>query len=205
MTILSKTERSDAEPSDGVAITGDFALLFDRHAGAVHRYLARRLGRGAADDLLGQTFLVAYEQRHRFDRARSDARPWLYGIATNLVHRRQRDEVRQYQAWARTGVDPLAAESHAQRVVERVDAQVWSSRLAAVLSGLKAPDRDVLLLFAWGGMSYPEIAEALAIPVGTVRSRLHRARAAARGALHEGALDDTAPTDRYSDDSEGLR
>jgi len=83
-------------------------------------------------------------------------------------------------------------------------------QLAAVLSGLKAPDRDVLLLFAWGGMSYPEIAEALAIPVGTVRSRLHRARAAARGALHEGALHDddlgdAAPTDRYSDDSEGLR
>jgi len=127
VTILSKTERCDTEPSDGVAITGDFALLFDRHAGAVHRYLARRLGRGAADDLLGQTFLVAYEQRHRFDRSRSDARPWLYGIATNLVHRHQRDEVRQYQAWARTGADPLAAESHAQRVVERVDAQVWSS------------------------------------------------------------------------------
>ncbi|MDQ2956954.1 MAG: sigma-70 family RNA polymerase sigma factor [Actinomycetota bacterium] len=177
--------RPRAQHDDVAAVADDFALLFDRHSVAVHRYLARRLGPSIADDLLGQTFLIAYERRASYDRTRSDARPWLYGIATNLVHRHQRDEIRQYRAWGRSGVDPLVADNHAQRVAERVDAEVWSGRLAAVLADLTEPDRDVLLLFAWGGLSYLEIAESLDIPVGTVRSRLHRARTAARGALTE--------------------
>jgi RNA polymerase sigma factor (sigma-70 family) len=169
--------------SDADLVSGDFAVLFDRHAIAVHRYLARRIGVTAADDLLAQTFLVAYERRSNYDRSRPDARPWLYGIATNLLRRHQRDEVRQYQAWARTGVDPVLADCHAQRVAERADADAWSGRLAAALADLKPADREVLLLFAWCELSYPEIAEALDIPVGTVRSRLHRARRAVRAAL----------------------
>lgn len=174
------TERT--ERTDGALIGVDFAALFDRHAVAVHRYLARRIGVMVADDLLAQTFLVAYERRAGYDRSRPDARPWLYGIATNLLRRHQREEVRQYRAWARTGVDP-ALESHALRVVERVDAQAWSRPLAAALAGLKPGEREVLLLLAWGELTYPEIASALDIPIGTVRSRLHRARAAVRDAL----------------------
>lgn len=172
----------DIERTDGALIGVDFAALFDRHAVAVHRYLARRIGAMVADDLLAQTFLVAYERRAGYDRSRPDARPWLYGIATNLLRRHQREEVRQYRAWARTGVDP-ALESHALRVVERVDAQAWSRPLAAALAGLKPGEREVLLLLAWGELTYPEIASALDIPIGTVRSRLHRARAAVRDAL----------------------
>lgn len=119
-----RTDRTDAD-----LVVGEFAALFDRHAVAVHRYLARRAGTTVADDLLAQTFLVAYERRGDYDRSRPDARPWLFGIATNLLRRHQRDEVRQYQAWARTGVDPVGAD-HALRVVDQVDAAATASRLA---------------------------------------------------------------------------
>ena len=126
---------------------------------------------------------VAYERRSGYDVSRPDARPWLYGIATNLLRRHQREEVRQYRAWARTGVDPVLADSHAERVAERVDADAWSGHLAAALANLKPADREVLLLFAWCELSYPEIAEALDIPVGTVRSRLHCARKTVRASI----------------------
>ncbi len=171
------TDRTDAD-----LVVGEFAALFDRHAVAVHRYLARRAGTTVADDLLAQTFLVAYERRGDYDRTRPDARPWLFGIATNLLRRQQRDEVRQYQAWARTGVDPAGAD-HALRVADRVDAAATASRLAGALAELPHADREVLQLVAWGQLTYPEVAAALDIPVGTVRSRLHRARAALRRAV----------------------
>jgi RNA polymerase sigma-70 factor, ECF subfamily len=163
----------------------DFALLFDRHAVAIHRYVARRLGTTEADDLVGQTFLIAFERRHRYQKSSSGALPWLYGIATNLIHRRRRDEVRQYRAYSRS--EPAGSFDHedvlAGEVAARVDAESASRALAGVLAGLRRTDRDVLLLFAWEDLSYPEIADALGIPVGTVRSRLHRARRALRSAL----------------------
>src|SRR5579862_1178416 len=74
-----------------------FAVLFDRHAPHIHRYLARRAGREVADDLVAETFLTAFAKRDRYDLSYTDARPWLYGIATNLVGRHRRDEVRQYR------------------------------------------------------------------------------------------------------------
>jgi DNA-directed RNA polymerase specialized sigma24 family protein len=96
-----------------------FGLVFDRHAATVHGYIARRLGPDAADDLVAETFLVAFRQRGGYDRAQASARPWLYGIATNLIGRHRRDEIRFLRAIARTGVDP-AAEPVADQVTERV-------------------------------------------------------------------------------------
>jgi RNA polymerase sigma-70 factor (ECF subfamily) len=175
---VSSTQCSDAD-----LIGDDFGALFDRHAVPIYRYLVRRIGTSGADDLLAQTFLVAFERRASYDRTRPDARPWLFGIATNLLRRHQREEIRQYRAWARTGVDPVSTESHADQVVDRVDAGAWSGELANALASLKPPNRDVLLLFAWGALSYDEIAQALDVPLATVRSRLHRARAAVRAVL----------------------
>lgn len=87
-----------------------------------------------------------------------------------------------WRALARTGTDP-AAEGHADRVDSQVSAAGIQQRLAAALASLMAGDRDVLLLIAWADLSYDEVAVALGIPVGTVRSRLHRARRKTREAL----------------------
>ena len=162
--------------------TEDFAAVFDRHASAVHRYVSRRVGAVVADDLTAETFLVAFRQRRRYDLSQPDARPWLYGIATNLLHRHRRTEVRQYRALARTGVDQVA-EHDADRVVARVAATAASRRLAGVLAKLPVGERDVLLLVAQEEFGYAEVARALDIPIGTVRSRLHSARKRLRAAL----------------------
>ncbi|MEV0585065.1 RNA polymerase sigma factor [Nonomuraea sp. NPDC050310] len=157
-----------------------FAGLFDRHAPAMRRYVARRLGPSLADDVVSDTFLTAFRRRDRYDSGHPDARPWLYGIAARLISRHRRVEIRFYRALVRTGVDEIA-EPYAERVDDRVAAE--QAGLAAALAGLSAGDREVLLMVAWADMTYEDVARALGIPLGTVRSRLHRARARTRLAL----------------------
>jgi RNA polymerase sigma factor (sigma-70 family) len=159
-----------------------FAALYDRHAAPIHRFAGRRLGDQLADDVVGETFLAAFRRRKRYDLRRADARPWLYGIAANVIGKHRRAEVRMLRAFARTGADPVAA-GHADLVDSRVCAAAVQRDLAAALAALTAGDRDVLLLIAWADLSYEETAAALGIPVGTVRSRLHRARRKVREAL----------------------
>lgn len=171
---------------------GLFAAVFDRHAAALHRYVTRRLGDSLADDIVAETFLAAFRRRARYDTARADARPWLYGIAGNLIGRHRRTEVRSYRALARSGVDEVV-ESYADRVESRVSASAVQRELAAALAALPAADREVLLLIAWAQLSYEETAQALGIPIGTVRSRLHRARRRTRAAL--GGIDPTGEED----------
>jgi RNA polymerase sigma factor (sigma-70 family) len=170
-----------------------FELLFQRHAPQVQRYVARRLGADAADDIVAETFLLAFRQRAGFDVTRGDALPWLYGIATNLLGRHRRNEIRLYKALARTGTDPVTA-PFTDRVDERVTATAASRRLASALAGLSAAYRDALLLVAWGGLSYEETATALGVPVGTVRSRISRARADLRRTLGDLAPASTEET-----------
>ncbi|MFE9691233.1 RNA polymerase sigma factor [Micromonospora sp. NPDC005806] len=157
-----------------------FAPLFDRHAAAVHRYLARRIG-PPADDLLAETFLVAFRRRAAY-RPIVGVRPWLFGIATNLLRHHVRAEERRYRALARlaTTEEPPAP---VEDVIDRLDARAVRRDLAAALATLHRRDRDVLLLTAWVDLSYEEIAAVLDVPVGTVRSRLHRARRLTRIAL----------------------
>ena len=159
-----------------------FAGLYDRHAAPIHRYVSRRLGDGMADDIVADTFLAAFRRRQSYDLRCSDARPWLYGIAANLIGKHRRTESRMLRAFARTGVDPVL-EGHADRIDSRVTAGSVQPDLAAALAGLSAGDRDVLLLIAWADLSYEQTATALGIPLGTVRSRLHRAREKIRAAL----------------------
>jgi RNA polymerase sigma-70 factor (ECF subfamily) len=160
-----------------------FALLFDRHAPAIHSYVARRLGPDAADDLTAEVFLIAFQRRRAYDSAYADARPWLYGIATNLVGRRRRDEVRLLRAIARSGGNSLP-ESFAEQVTDRVAAQAIRDRLASALGCLSRGQRDVLLLTA-RGLSCREIAVAIGVPAGTVASRLARARRKVRAELED--------------------
>ena len=158
-----------------------FATLYDRHAAPIYRFAGRRLGDQMADDVVAETFLAAFRRRKRYDLRRADARPWLYGIAANVMGKHRRAEVRMLRAFARTGIDPVA-DGHADRIDSQVSAAAVQRDLAAALAGLPG-DRDVLLLIAWADLSYDETAAALGIPVGTVRSRLNRARRKVRGAL----------------------
>lgn len=178
----------DALPSDSEIIARSlaepevFATLFDRHAVAVHRYLGRRVGE-LADDLVSETFLIGFRRRAAYRPEHVDVRPWLIGIATNLVHGHVRTERRRYRALARAGAEPPSQGVDPGDSTERLDAQAMRGPLAGALAGLQARDRDVLLLFAWAQLSYEEIAAVLDIPPGTVRSRLNRARRQTRTAL----------------------
>src|SRR3978361_1713481 len=84
-----------------IAAPGAFGELFDRHATVVFRYLVRRVGVDEAETLLGEVFRIAFEKRSAYDCARPNARPWLYGIATNLVAHHRRTETRRIAATAR--------------------------------------------------------------------------------------------------------
>lgn len=192
---MSQTEqpRSDAQVvAASLHDPAEFAQVYDRHADDIHRYLLRRLGSNAAEDLTADTFVVAFGSRGRFDLSHPDARPWLYGIASNLAAKHRRQEVRSLRALARTGVDPVAA-SWVDQADHRVTAQALNRDLARALTELSAGDRDVLLLVAWADLSYEEVARALGLPVGTVRSRLHRARRKVRAALPEPTTDPPDP------------
>jgi RNA polymerase sigma factor (sigma-70 family) len=161
-----------------------FSVLFSRYGPRIQRYVTRRIGHDAAEDVVAETFLLAFRQRDRYDLAYANALPWLYGIATNLTGRHRRDEIRFYNAVTRAGVDPVT-----EPFTDRVDAAVTASaahrQLAEALAALAPRYRDPLLLVAWGDLSYEETALALGVPVGTVRSRLHRARARLRQHLSE--------------------
>jgi RNA polymerase sigma factor (sigma-70 family) len=159
-----------------------FAAVFDRHAAEIYRYLSRRGGASTADDLTAETFLVAFRERARYDASRPDARPWLYGIATNMLRGHHRTEVRRFRALAKGEADPIA-QHDADGVLDRVAAGQAGRRLAAALARLSTGERDTLLLFAWQDLGYGEIAVALGIPIGTVRSRLNSARKRLRSAL----------------------
>lgn len=159
-----------------------FTMVFDAHYTEIHRYLGRRIGPDVAEDLAAETFLIAFRQRERFDASAGEIRPWLYGIATNLIRRHRRAELRHYRALARTGPPP-DEDGHDQRVVDRLTAGVTVGRLAKLLSELSTGERDVVLLVAYGGLSYAEVADALHVAEGTVASRLSRARTKMREAL----------------------
>jgi RNA polymerase sigma factor (sigma-70 family) len=176
-----------------------FAEIFDRHHGELYRYLRRRVGVGLAADLAAETFVTAFARRAAYrPQGRSaqggsaqggsaqggsaqggSARPWLYGIAHNLLRNHLRHEQRRLAAYARHGAEPTAdaaALDEFSLADARADAHAGTARLTRILAGMAARDRDALLLFAWADMSYAEVAQALGVPVGTVRSRLNRAR-----------------------------
>jgi RNA polymerase sigma factor (sigma-70 family) len=162
--------RTDAEAIAGsLAAPETFELVFERHFAAVFRDLRRRVG-AFAEDLAAETFTRAFAGRSGYDLARVDARPWLFGIATNVLRAHQRD----------TYIPALPAERDGETfdADDRLDAAAALARHAAALRALTVEQREVLLLVAVGELTYEETAEALGIPVGTVRSRMSRARAA---------------------------
>jgi RNA polymerase sigma factor (sigma-70 family) len=178
----------EAVPSDADCLARSlrepeaFGAVFDRHFGAVHKYLHRRVGRDLADELAAETFALAF-QRRASCRASGSVLPWLYGIATNLLRRRRRVERRQLRAYARNGVDRCVV--YEDEAAARVDGAALGAQLARALAAMRPRERDALLLYALAELSYEEIALALDLPIGTVRTSLHRARQTARGELAE--------------------
>ena len=157
-----------------------FAEIFDRHWPRVHRYCVSRAG-AAGEDIAAETFRVALDTRARFDGARDDAVPWLLGIATNLLRHRHRSEARRTRALLRLHIDDEA--DHVDRALDRVEAEALGARAAEALGELPPVYRDALLLHVWGELTYEQVAEAARVSVGTVRSRIHRARTYLRTAL----------------------
>jgi RNA polymerase sigma factor (sigma-70 family) len=151
--------------------------LYERHARSVFRYLARRAGPAAAEDLASEVFIAALSASSRVIAHESgSALPWLYGIALNVL--------RTHLAKARPV--PGAAGGPAMdwdAVDDRLDARAERGRLRAALSGLSDSDRELLLLVAWEGLTPAEAAAALDISQTAARSRLHRARTRAIRAL----------------------
>ena len=159
-----------------------FAVLFDRYSDELYRYAARRLGPELAEDVVAETFLAAFRKRAGYNLEYRDARPWLYGIVGHAIREHRRAERRRHRVLARAEVP---AESFDDQSIARIVAERLKPQLAGVLARLSAGERDLLLLIAWADMTYQEAGQALGIPLGTVRSRMHRLRQKIRRSLPE--------------------
>ena len=177
--LLTRESPRFNSPSDAELVAASvrnpdaFTQLFERHWEALFRFCQSRAG-SAGEDIAAEAFRVAFDRRRRYDSRYGDARPWLFGIATNLLRDHFRSARREEHKLARSAsMDALA---HSDDELNELERQLLGPRLAEVLQGLPAADRDALLLLAWADLDYEQIAQALDVPLGTVRSRLHRAR-----------------------------
>ena len=176
---------SDAELI-GRSLAGDgeaFMEVVSRHEAAVGAYLARRAGREAAEDLLGDVWVAAFESRRTYDRSFAEARPWLYGVALNRLRHywrsRPAEELVPDMTTLANGWDPWPS----------VDASVDTRTvLWAALARLKQEEREVLTLVAWEDLTVADAARVLGMPAGTARRLLHQARMALRNAPDVAAL-----------------
>lgn len=182
MSPVPPVQRTDAELIDEARRDpAAFAAVFDRHYGAIHSFLRARVDEALADELASETFLQALRAIRRYDLSFPGARPWLYAIATNLLGRHRRAEGRRLRAYSRVELPSATARDPRREEI--------APALAAALEALPHADRDALLLVAWGELTYEEAARAADVPVGTLRSRIHRARARLQATLGELADD----------------
>ena len=174
MPLNDAGRRVDNLTDGSVAVV--FAALFDTHAAALHRYLSARVGAAVADDLVSDTFVLAIRRRETFDPDRGSARAWLFGIATNQLRHHHREQARHWAGAARLAASEVVAPNGMDDAETRLDAAAIVRRLVPDLLLLSDIDRDILLLNAWAGLEPGQIAEALDLPAGTVRSKLSRLR-----------------------------
>lgn len=172
-----------------------FGILFERHATAIYNYCLRRTGDwSVAEDLLSIVFLEAWRHRDR-ELPGDKILPWLYGVATNVVRNRHRSQ-RRYAAALRRIPRPQSSPDFSEASESRIDAERQIRPLLDALSQLPKREREVFILCGWSELSYEDAAFALDVPVGTVRSRLSRAR---------GRLRELAPQERTQDGWESQR
>ncbi|MFI8075663.1 RNA polymerase sigma factor [Streptomyces sp. NPDC086033] len=155
-----------------------FAELYDQCARSVYNHAFRLTADwSVAEDVMAATFMEAWRRRASIEAEGGSLRPWLLGIATNVARSHYRSN-RRYRAAAgaaaAAGADEVA--DHAEETAGRVDDRRRIAATLTALGSLKRPEREVLVLCLWEGLEYADAARALGIPVGTVRSRLSRAR-----------------------------
>ncbi len=153
-----------------------FGRIFDRHFVAVYRFCERRVGRSMAEDLAGETFRRAFEALRSYDLSRPSALPWLYRIARNLVRDALRARAAEDRAYARLHVLAGGGSPEDDHAARRAEARADLAVLARLLLAEPEQDVEALFLHVWDGLSYLDVATALGVPVGTVRSRLSRLR-----------------------------
>jgi RNA polymerase sigma-70 factor (ECF subfamily) len=162
--------------------------LFDRHADRIYTYCFRRTASWAvAEDATSTVFLEAWRSRERSVVHDETELPWLYGIATNVCRNLTRSQRRHLVALRRLPRPPHGPD-HADEVADRIDSERAMACIVAELGSLPERDREVIALVVWSGLTYEQTAQALGCPVGTVRSRLSRARARLGASLLEGDL-----------------
>lgn len=175
-------ENSDSPENDDVRRrlrAGDreaFAGLYERYAHAVYRHALRLTGDwSAAEDVMGETFLAAWQGWERLEEGRGSALPWLLGIATHKCENTRRGLRRRLAFLARQPA-PAAVADFSGETASRLDDRRYLQAVSVALGQLRRQEREVLSLHVWSGLDYQQTAEALGVPVGTVRSRLSRAR-----------------------------
>ncbi|MCX5394457.1 RNA polymerase sigma factor [Streptomyces sp. NPDC006482] len=166
-----------------------FAELFDSHARSVYNHAFRLTGDwSVAEDVMSATYLEAWRLRHKVDPEGGSLRPWLLGVATNVARNHCRGN-RRYRAaaaaYAAAGAAGVPMPDHAAEVAGRLDDRRRIAATLRALGTLRRTEREVLVLCLWEGLAYTEAAVALNVPVGTVRSRLSRARAKLRTGAEE--------------------
>lgn len=172
-------ERTDGQLLSAVAEDPQaFLEIFERHFDVVHRFLARQLGSAAAEDAAADVFLRALRGAASFAPDVVDARPWLFGIAANVIRAELRDRYRD-QPQSIDSVETLET----GRDEAKLEAVGQLAEVQKALDLIPIDEREPLLLFAWLDLSYEEIATALGLPIGTVRSRIARARRRLRASL----------------------
>ncbi|MEU9359654.1 RNA polymerase sigma factor [Streptomyces sp. NPDC048301] len=153
-----------------------FAELYEEHARAVYHHALRLTGDwSAAEEIMSDTFLDAWRTREKVEPEGHSLRPWLLGIATNKAHNANRGRRRSLAFLARRPA-PTPVADFAEETAGRIDDARQLAAVQATLDQLKRPEREVLALCVWAGLDYEQAAQALGVPVGTVRSRLSRAR-----------------------------
>ena len=173
--------RSDAELlRRSVGDSDAFAELYRRHRGSVALYVARRLGVEMCEDVTAEVFIRAFRGRARYVPERDTALPWLLGIANHVIGDHRRVEARRFAALSRAAVD--------RRSVPAPEIRAVAPDVVEELRRLPKHKRDTLLLVVWGELSYEEAASGLGVPVGTVRSRIARARTRLARALEQQSM-----------------
>lgn len=188
---LSQT-KSDADIiAESIRDPRTFGELFDRHWAVIYTFCSRRAGRDG-EDIAAEVFRLAFDHRDRYDPGFPDARPWLFGIAGNSLRTHFRSTQRRERngEWVLALLRRESACADELAGSEELAGLSLDPELAQALAGLTTIERDALLLLAWEGLEYAEIARALDIPLGTVRSRIHRARQHMRAALNERTSND---------------